>query len=261
MPNPFFSGRIPPDLHKRVEQYKAETGESKTDILINALAAYLNYPVSKLAHTIVSSETEERFRSLESRITTLELEVLLHKDSDKKSVIAVDNNKQESLVSDNFDNIFDNQSDNKIAFELKEVEPEPIKNAIDNNNINNKNLQEAEEPLNILDMGSKQPHPIFELITSAELRHLTGITQGQVDNYKRKVNQKYKKLGQTLEERKMLEAPEKINSRKPVTLKNYPYDLFYAGQNEKSKDLWTALPYDNKRYQELSAANPELFPS
>ena len=42
--NPFFSGRIPPDLFERAEQHCDESGISKTELLITALRAYLDYP-------------------------------------------------------------------------------------------------------------------------------------------------------------------------------------------------------------------------
>ena len=44
--NPFFSSRIPKDLNERIKQHINETEESKTDILINALATYLNCRVA-----------------------------------------------------------------------------------------------------------------------------------------------------------------------------------------------------------------------
>ena len=42
--NPFFSGRIPPNLFERAEQHCDESGISKTELLIAALRAYLDYP-------------------------------------------------------------------------------------------------------------------------------------------------------------------------------------------------------------------------
>lgn len=71
--NPFFSGRIPPDLFKRAEQHCAETGETKTDILINALSAYLNHPVVRPVANVASPKAEERFKALEERLAVLEL--------------------------------------------------------------------------------------------------------------------------------------------------------------------------------------------
>ena len=42
--NPFFSGRIPPNLFERAEQHCDKSGISKTELLIAALRAYLDYP-------------------------------------------------------------------------------------------------------------------------------------------------------------------------------------------------------------------------
>jgi hypothetical protein len=81
------------------------------------------------------------------------------------------------------------------------------------------------------------------------------MTQFQIDNQKRKVNEKHKKLGQLLEKRKLLESPEKITINKPITVNGSLYDLFYAGQNEKGKDLWSLTASDNSNYQLLSWEN------
>jgi predicted transcriptional regulator len=51
MANPFFSGRIPPDLYQRVEEFAAETNQSKTRILILALSAYLDHPIACLVES------------------------------------------------------------------------------------------------------------------------------------------------------------------------------------------------------------------
>ncbi len=71
MANPFFSGRIPQDLYDQIEQRKAQTGESKTDILINALAAYLNYPLVPRS-TPTSEVSKEMFAALEERVAMVE---------------------------------------------------------------------------------------------------------------------------------------------------------------------------------------------
>lgn len=41
---PFFSGRIPQDLFDAIEQHLEKTGESKTDVLVKALSAYVEHP-------------------------------------------------------------------------------------------------------------------------------------------------------------------------------------------------------------------------
>ena len=45
--NPFFSGRIPQGLYDRIEEYRKETDESKTDVLIRALAKYVEYELEE----------------------------------------------------------------------------------------------------------------------------------------------------------------------------------------------------------------------
>ena len=45
--NPFFSGRIPQALLDRIESFRKETGEGKTDILIKALAKYVGFELEK----------------------------------------------------------------------------------------------------------------------------------------------------------------------------------------------------------------------
>ncbi len=64
MASPFFSGRIPQELFDRIEQRTQSTGESKSQILVNALSQYLGLelPVSN------SSEVA----NIKTRLTALE---------------------------------------------------------------------------------------------------------------------------------------------------------------------------------------------
>jgi hypothetical protein len=47
--NPFFSGRIPQELFDHIEKRIEKSGESKTDILVQALAIYTGFdlPIQK----------------------------------------------------------------------------------------------------------------------------------------------------------------------------------------------------------------------
>jgi hypothetical protein len=45
--NPFFSGRIPPELLDAIEKHRQLTGESKTDLLIKALSQYVNFQLEE----------------------------------------------------------------------------------------------------------------------------------------------------------------------------------------------------------------------
>lgn len=72
MPNPFFSARIPPDLFEKIEQHIAETGESKTQILIQALATYVNHPIQTQEVSVSKGISIEMFTALEERVAALE---------------------------------------------------------------------------------------------------------------------------------------------------------------------------------------------
>lgn len=72
MPNPFFSGRIPQDLLNKIEQHITETGESRTQILIRALAAYVNHPIEIRESSVSRSVSLEMFAKLEERVASLE---------------------------------------------------------------------------------------------------------------------------------------------------------------------------------------------
>lgn len=66
--NPFFSGRIPPELLVRIEQRIQETGESKTDILVAALSAYLGAETPKSQN----SNLWQAINELRGRLSQLE---------------------------------------------------------------------------------------------------------------------------------------------------------------------------------------------
>jgi hypothetical protein len=98
MANPFFSGRIPQELLDRVEQHVQDTGESKTNVLIQALAAYLNFPI-RLSSTN-NSDLEKRVNDLEQQIVKL---LNLDRDVDKIKQIIFNQNQGDNIniISDN----------------------------------------------------------------------------------------------------------------------------------------------------------------
>lgn len=70
MASPFFSGRIPQSLYDAIESYRQQTGESKTDVLTKALAAYINLPLEEKLLSKIESVPE--LKSLEKRVALLE---------------------------------------------------------------------------------------------------------------------------------------------------------------------------------------------
>lgn len=72
--SPFFSGRIPQKLFDAVEDYRQRTGESKTDILVKALSAYINVPLEVHSQVVGEGNAKEaeRLKTLETRIEIIE---------------------------------------------------------------------------------------------------------------------------------------------------------------------------------------------
>ena len=68
MANPFFSGRIPPELNDRVNQYLAETGMGKTELLVEALAKFIGAPIKYSPQPSLANQLEDH----EQRLLALE---------------------------------------------------------------------------------------------------------------------------------------------------------------------------------------------
>lgn len=243
--NLFFSGRIPPELRDRLEQHIAETGESKTQVLINALAAYLN-PISKSNSTSVNNTLNnlvaDKIRTLEARLTALELLFTETQPSAANDQLLTDNQLDNTLLTE------------KITIVSDKIVPDNTQQDNDNNKTASQNKDEEasdsqEESIKSQTEGIPRD---LEIFTTIELCKKSGLTRNQLDNHKKKVVKKYEELGKSLEDKKMLDFPEKIETRNPIMINGYPYDLCYWGQNEKGNNLWTAVPYDNERYQQLA---------
>jgi hypothetical protein len=103
MANPFFSGRIPQGLYDKAEQYISESGKSKTDLLINALSNYLDFPVeAKQANNssdklwIVVKELQERMEKLEQGSITKDVII-----ADNKDIIKTNTNSEQLSLLEN----------------------------------------------------------------------------------------------------------------------------------------------------------------
>lgn len=235
--NTFFSGQLPPALYERIEQHVAETGESKTQVIVNALSNYLNHPVIQI--TPVASDTinilAERFNALEDRITAVELSL---------NEVRGQNIKHPSVTG--IEDI-----DNTTPDVLPEIEPVHQDNnsstSITTQEVINQNTSDQSN-IDLLQQEEKEDLPAFENLTSSEMAKATGLKQPQLDGHKRKLVMKYQKMGKNLQAKTILPAPEKIEVE-PTIINDYPYNLYYLGQNDKGNNLWTALPVERKIYQ------------
>ena len=65
--NPFFSGRIPPELLDAIEKHREITGESKTDLLIKALSQYVGFQLEEKEPELppIHDKLDEIFRRIE----------------------------------------------------------------------------------------------------------------------------------------------------------------------------------------------------
>jgi hypothetical protein len=77
--NPIFGARIPTDLRERLEHHMTESGQSKSDLLIEALGRYLDVLDGKLVPLADQPEVspfEHRLAAMEERMAILEEMVL-----------------------------------------------------------------------------------------------------------------------------------------------------------------------------------------
>ena len=103
--NPFFSGRIPQNLYDGIENYRKETGESKTDVLVKALAQYIGYKLEKKEPSI--PPIKEKFDEIFKRLEQLEKHLLTE---EKIETERPSNSKQLEITYDNNVIISNNQS-------------------------------------------------------------------------------------------------------------------------------------------------------
>ena len=101
MASPFFSGRIPQELYDRVDQHIKESGEGKTQILINALSQYLGVEISTPKSSGVNTNLFlSELESLKDRVSLLE--------RSQSKQLSPDNINDNKLITD------DNATDNSV---------------------------------------------------------------------------------------------------------------------------------------------------
>lgn len=142
MANPFFSGRIPQSLYDKVEQYISESGKSKTELLINALSNYLDFPVeAKQANNsneelwIVVKELQERMEKLEQG--SISKDVII---PDNKDITKTNTNPEQLSFLKNESIKPDKEADAKFLTtkelldlpEIKELDTKKIYSSINN---------------------------------------------------------------------------------------------------------------------------------
>jgi hypothetical protein len=304
--NPFFSGRIPQELHEKADEYCKQTGKRKTELLIEALSTYLNFPIATPATNFSLQPVEvtrQMFTALEERVKNLED---LMKAS-QISVITCDNsdNNNESIVSDAVAGLSpkkDTKSDSAALVSMRASEkssainlnnlvepvinhedskresgslasgdpnfgtdlfsqPEPDDNVLEiiDNQSDNIPIQQEEQNISTAHQSNNQDaeiiavnnseRPSFESILTNEVINRTNVSQRQGYRLAEKAEEKLKQQGKTIQPKKLLDIPIEVAYKNGITVDDFPYKLFYIGQNPRGKVLWNLVPDDKDFYQ------------
>jgi hypothetical protein len=256
--SPFFSGRIPQELYDKADEYCKETGKKRTELLIEALSTYLNFPVKTQTTNFVpqpAEVTKEMFDSLQEQVNKLER--LLSES--RSSVILNDNSDNNQFPHDDGQpSVIREDSTDNTQILRNDTQPD---NATDNTEINS-GVSEDSTEVRVIDSDNAtdnkenqevntEQNPVYNSITSAVVTEKTGLKQTQIDGFRGKIANQYKKEGKPLVPKSVLENPEEIQTNIAITVDNYPYRLFYLGQNPKGQNLWKLAPNDNTNYQPI----------
>lgn len=264
--SPFFSGRIPQELYDKAEEHCKDAGKKKTDLLVEALSTYLNFPVRTQTTNFVpqpAEVTKEMFELLQQQVNKLEL-LITQIQSD---VITQHDDRSNSITTlpDNTVVIHDNSSDNSTTTSVDNTN-DSHDNKSDNNqdhsenldntvvvNDNSNDISESKSADNNPDNSDNQnivtqKIPAFQSITSGMVVEKTGLKQTQLDTFRSKVAKKYKKEQKVLTPKTLLEQPEEIKTDAAITVDNTDYQLLYLGQNSKGQNLWSLIYSDNTDY-------------
>jgi hypothetical protein len=254
--NPFFSGRIPPELYQEAEKYCQETGKSKTELLIEALSDRLNFPVTLPGKSFAIPDVEvnrEMFEKLEERVKFLETLlnvngnlVIINDNSDNK------NEQSEEIITDNAAKVDDNSSDSK---DPEKSNQEIIKT---DNSTDNQELQIEKNKPESQTLKLTPELPKFEEIFTTEVMKKTKLTRSQVDYLMSKAIEKIRTQGRNIKPGKLLEEAIEVFNKSGIKVDEHPYRLFYAGENFKEKAVWNLIP-DNASYQPvfIKVGSPE----
>lgn len=249
MPNPYLSGRIPVELDKQVDEFLARTGETKTQMLIKAVSAYIGAepPPLKAAGDRRIENLELGFAKLEGAVKSL---------YDKVAVLTskIENPKVQIEPVTTSDNIIDN-SDNKKEIDKFDHTFSDIGNSVDNSD-NYLKIEKINTVDNIADNNDNKAefssltditptideNKTFLSIETAEAARLTKLHPKRFTSFRHSYNQKLKKENQSLPEKQRLDSPIKMTPASGVKIEKVPYDIFYVGHSEEGRNLWNLTP-------------------
>ena len=244
--NPFFSGRIPKELHDSVIKHCEETGKTKTDVLITALSNYLNIPVTE-TNDKTDDQINKELADLRERMQRLEDTIY------KTSVITSDNNNDKGIVVTVVP-----QSNNVVIIDENTIDSTPknedrIKPKVENkeekeNNINK--LNKVKRYDNKKDNIDNTKELDFKNLETKNIVEIANISYTQIGRIKNKIFAEAKSQGYSIQaDIKFSPAIEAIQKRKEIIIEDIKYKLFCVGIDDKSKPIWMLKQDDNTSYQ------------
>jgi hypothetical protein len=256
MPNPYLSGRIPAELDKQVDEFLARTGETKTQMLIRAVSAYIGAepPPLKAAGDrrmenveLVVSELQgavkslyEKLAVLTSRIENPKVEIEPITTYDNKPDNSDNNTNSHDPIEDidKIDSTF-SDTENTVDSSNNYVENEKA-NTSDNSFDNNDNIPETIQTIDVKPTSNNKK--TFIEVDTAKAAKLTRLDPKKFTDLRGAFNRKLKKENQILPEKMILERPIKMTPPSGVRIEKIPYDIFYVGQSQEGRNLWNLVP-------------------
>lgn len=232
--SPFFSGRIPQELYDKAEEFCKETGKKKTELLVEALSKYLDFPLATQTISFtpqIPEVTKEMFECLQEQVNRLE-ELITQI---QEPVIKLDNNdnKVEVVNVDNNFKVGDNNNDKDNIKEDKSSTPIVNNEEIQPTEINNNNL------------------PKFEFINTVQMVEKINLTKRQIDRALERAVRNIENKEELVQTREYLEKPIEVIHKDGILVNNNCYRLFYLGKNFKGQSAWDLIPDDNNVYQQI----------
>jgi hypothetical protein len=263
MPNVFLSGRIPAELNQQVDEFLARTGETKTEMLTKAVAAYIGAEPPPLKAT-----GDRRIENLEQEVALLKGAVKSLYEKLATLTSKTETPKVENEPISTFDNTTDN-TDNIEKIDKLDHTFSNIDNTVDNSD-NHVEIEKANSADNVTDnsdniSGVTCPTEVtpainddktFLKIETAEVARLTKLDAKKFTNLRYSFNQKFKKQNQPFPENEILDCPIKMTPSSGVKIAKTPYDVFYVGQSKEGKHLWNLVP-ENTPGEQI----PLVFPA
>ena len=124
MASPFFSGRIPQDLYDKAGAFIKESGKTKTEILIEALANYLQHPIES-QKPAGNEDLWNAIKELQEKVKLLETKV------SKTLVIEADNNQNNNKYDQlpllqEIQEVSENNEESTKSLEVKTIKTNEI---------------------------------------------------------------------------------------------------------------------------------------